>query len=100
MTKIRADKGYRDLAKNPVVLGDGSVLTEERAVEWDEEIEQRLSRGRPSIDPDTERHADKRSPQVSARVPRALLARLQARAEAEGKPTSEIVREAIQAYVA
>ena len=25
MTKIRADKGYRDLAKNPVVLGDGSV---------------------------------------------------------------------------
>lgn len=102
MTKIGKDQGYRDLTADPVVLKDGSVLTEERAAEWDRDIEQRLKRGRPSIDPDVDSDstADARSPQVSARVPRTLLAKLQARAEAEGKPTSEIVREALQAYVA
>lgn len=50
MTKIGADIGYRDLTRDPVVLKDGSLLTEERAEKWDLEIEQRLSRSRPTID--------------------------------------------------
>ena len=103
MTKIRRDTGYRDLARDPVVLNDGSLLTEERVADWDLEIEQELRRGRPTIDPSAEVRASghgSHSPQVSARIPRSLLAKLHERAEAEGKPTSEIVREALRAYVA
>lgn len=103
MTKIGADVGYRDLTRDPVVLKDGSLLTKQRAAEWDLEIEQRLRRGRPTIDQDAETRGSgprSHSPQVSARVPRALLAKLEERAEAEGKSTSEIVREALRAYVA
>ena len=44
MTKIGADVGYRDLTRDPVVLKDGSLLTKQRAAEWDLEIEQRLRR--------------------------------------------------------
>ena len=42
MTKIGADIGYRDLARDPLVLKDGSLLTDKRAAEWNLEIEQRL----------------------------------------------------------
>jgi hypothetical protein len=40
------------------------------------------------------------TPQVAARVPTDLRDKLQARADAEGKKLSEVVRDALEAYTA
>jgi hypothetical protein len=90
------DAGDIDLDVEEVHLADGTRLTEKKA----EELGRRLSeaaarrRGRPSLS-----GSDRHSPHVSARVPEDVRARLQARAEAEGKPVSAVIREAIEAYV-
>jgi hypothetical protein len=101
MTKISKDRGYRDLNKDPVVLRDGTVLTEELALEWAIEIEHRLKPSRGSIDrsADVVSGVSARSVLVSARVPPTLFDKLHDRSQAEGKPMSEVIREALQAYL-
>lgn len=55
----------------------------------------RPGRGRPSLS-----GAGENSPQIATRVPAQLRDRLQARADAEGKKLSEVVRDALEAYTA
>jgi predicted DNA binding CopG/RHH family protein len=92
MTKRYVDGGDVDLDAEVVRRKDGTRLTEADAEAWAEEIKLRV--GRPSLS-----SGHKHSPQVSARLPESLLERLRRRAEAEGKPASEIVREALEHYV-
>jgi hypothetical protein len=91
--KIAGEITDRDLDADPVVLGDGSVLTEELAQEWADEAEVRM--GRPPL----EAHRRGPSPRRSVRFGPRLDARLEARAKAEGKSPSEVVREAVEAYL-
>ncbi|MGI8901917.1 MAG: ribbon-helix-helix protein, CopG family [Nocardioides sp.] len=97
MTKY-TDAGDIDLDTEVVILKDGTRLTEEVAEELGREMSaeaaQRRGRGRPSL---TGRSAN--TPHVSARVAPEVRDRLKARAEREGKPVSELVREAIEAFV-
>ena len=59
-------------------------------------IEQiRRNRGRPSLTGRTQR-----SPQVAFRLTPELRAKVEARARAEGKPVSQIARDALERYLA
>ncbi len=59
-----------------------------------EEIARANRRGRPSLS-----STDGRSPQISVRVPSEVHDRLRGRARDEGKRLSDVVREALAAYV-
>ena len=55
----------------------------------------RRNRGRPSLTGKTQR-----SPQVAFRLTPELRAKVEARAKAEGKPVSQIARDALEHYLA
>jgi hypothetical protein len=82
-----------DLDKIDVRLPDGRRLTERLAEQLAEETVRRRG-GRPSL---SGRAAE--SPQLGVRLPPDLNRRLRARAAAEGKKPSQIVREALERYV-
>ena len=88
--------------EEPFVMRSGTVLTEELAEQWAEEIEQnppdpsKLERryvGRPSLGPKG------LSPRVSFRVPPDLYKAAWARADKEGRSLSELAREAFNRYM-
>ncbi len=82
-----------DLEKEAVYLPDGTRITEELAAAWSDEIAQR--RGRPSLTaPRTH------SPQIAFRVPAELREAAERRARREGKSMSELVRKALEEYLA
>ena len=87
------DKGSARLDSRVVRLSDGSRITERRAQRWAREAENR-GPGRPSLD-----GGDEVSPDIKARVPAVLRARLHLLARKEGVPVSEIVRRALAAYL-
>lgn len=92
-------------SKKDEVLGvtrSGTVITEELAEQWAEEIERdgldpsKLKRryvGRPSLG------AAGHSPRVSFRVPPDLYKAAWARADKEGRSLSELAREAFNRYM-
>lgn len=88
------DGGTIDLDSEEFYLADGTRLTEEMASELAEEMTQANRRGRPSLS-----SADGRSPQISVRVSTEVRDRLRGRAQDEGKRLSDVVREALAAYV-
>lgn len=92
------DVGDIDLDVEEIFLRDGTRLTEQRAAELGRDIADRAAAarraGRPSLSGD-----ESRSPHVSVRVPEQTRARLEARAEAEGKRISQVVRDAIDHWV-
>lgn len=81
-----------DLAETEVRLQDGRRLTEDLAEELAEDALRRV--GRPSLS-----GGKQHSPQLGVRLTPELNDRLRARAAAEGKRPSEIVREALEHYV-
>ena len=82
-----------DLDEVEVRRKDGTRLTEAAAAELAAEVIRR-GVGRPSL---SGRAA--KSPHLGLRVSPELNRRLRAKAEAEGKKPSEIVREALERYV-
>lgn len=85
-----------DLDEEVVLLANGERLTEALAEEIAEEaLRHHRGRGRPSLSGKSEK-----TPQIAARVPSEVRDKLQARAEVEGKKLSQVVREALAAYVA
>jgi hypothetical protein len=85
------DSGDVDLDQEVVRRKDGSRISEAEAAEQGEQI---ARRGRPSL---TGNAAT--SPQIGVRLTPELNARLRARAGREGKRPSEVVRDALEAYV-
>jgi hypothetical protein len=88
--------------EEPFVMRSGTVLTEELAEQWAEEIEKnppdpsKLERryvGRPSLGPKGH------SPRVSFRVPPDLYEAAWARADKEGRSLSDLAREAFNRYM-
>lgn len=84
------------------VMGSGTVLTEELAEQWAEEIERnpphpsKLERryvGRPSLGPAGP------SPRVSFRAPPDLYKAAWKRADKEGRSLSDLAREAFTRYM-
>jgi len=100
MAKMRKTK-----AEGDEVLGvtpSGTVITEELAEQWAEEIEKnppdpsQLERryvGRPSLS------EAGRSPRVSCRVPMDLYSAAWKRADKEGRSLSSLAREALERYL-
>lgn len=86
------DRGSARLDSRTVRMPDGSRVTEKRAQRWAREAEKR-GPGRPSLD-----GGSSVSPDVKARIPADLRARLMLLAEKEGVPVSEIVRRALESY--
>lgn len=89
-----------DLDKEEIYLENGTRLTEALAEQLSEEVaeqfaEIRRGRGRPSLSGQPEN-----TPQIAARVPVEVRDKLEARAAAEGKKLSQVVRDALAAYVA
>jgi hypothetical protein len=87
-----------DLDDEVVLLANGERLTETLAEQMGEELAAefaRRRRGRPSLSGNAEE-----TPQIAARVPVEVRDKLEARAAAEGKKLSEVVRDALAAYVA
>jgi hypothetical protein len=98
----KVNKPQKNAKKEPFVMRSGTVLTEELAEKWAEEIEQnppdpsKLERryvGRPSLGPKG------LSPRVSFRVPPDLYKAAWARADKEGRSLSELAREAFNRYM-
>lgn len=75
-------------------LYKGERLTEAKARRLARDILSRSRRGRPSLTGEPAH-----SPEVKARVPRELRDRLRARAEREHRCTSDLIREALEAYL-
>lgn len=71
----------------------GERLTEARAAELASRAERRT--GRPSLSA-----PGRHSPTLSLRLPEAVKARLEAAANAQGRRQSDIVREALEEYLA
>ena len=82
-----------DLDETEVRLRDGRRLTNELAEELAQDALRRTA-GRPSLS-----GGKQHSPQLGVRLTPELNDRLRARAAAEGKRPSEIVREALERYV-
>jgi predicted HicB family RNase H-like nuclease len=89
------DRGTVDLDKEDFRLADGSRLTEQRAEEIVAEVLERTGRGRPSLS-----EAGSRSPQLRLSVPEELRTRLVRRAEDEHRSLSNVIREALEHYLA
>jgi len=85
---------YIDLDQDVVVDGDGERITEARAEEIAAETLRQVRRGRPSLSGEPET-----SPRVSFRIPEQLRVRIEQRAEQEGRPVSEVAREALEFYL-
>lgn len=91
------DRGSIDLDREVVHDRSGRRIDEAAAAAMAEEIEERPARGRPSL---SGRHSDPgESKVVRARVPEALHTKFIARAVAEHKPKSELLRDALAAYL-
>jgi hypothetical protein len=89
------DRGTVDLEKEDIRLADGSRLTEQRSEEIAAEVLEQVGRGRPSLSgPGT------RSPQLRLSVPEELRSRLVSRAKDEHRSLSNVVREALERYLA
>jgi Ribbon-helix-helix protein, copG family len=86
------DGGGIDLDQEVVRRKDGSRLDEVGAEQLGQEILKRA--GRPSLS-----GGSKRSPQIGVRLPDDLHDRLQNRADREGKRLSQVVRDAVEAYL-
>jgi predicted DNA-binding protein len=84
-----------DLDSEVVLDEHGRRITEERARELAEEALRTVRAGRPSLTAPGER-----SPEVKARVPADLRQRLTDEAERRGTTTSELVRRALEEYLA
>lgn len=100
MAKVRKAKAGED-APLGVTLG-GTVITEELAEQWAEEIEknppdpstlERRYVGRPSLSDEG------RSPRVSFRVPMDVYKAAWKRADEEGRSLSSLAREALRRYL-
>lgn len=84
-----------DLDSEVVLDKHGRRITEERARELAEEAVRTVRAGRPSLTAPGER-----SPEVKAQVPADLRQRLADEAERRGTTTSELVRRALEEYLA
>jgi hypothetical protein len=105
MGKVKKPGKNRKKGKKDEVLGvtrSGTVITEELAEQWADEIEKnppdpselvRRYVGRPSLGPKG------LSPRVSFRVPPDLYEAAWARADKEGRSLSELAREAFNRYM-
>ncbi|MHB8221077.1 MAG: ribbon-helix-helix domain-containing protein [Acidimicrobiales bacterium] len=89
------DRGAIDLDEQDVRLADGTRLTEAKAEELAGEILDRAGRGRPSLS-----RSGSRSPQLRLSVPDELRSRLLERAEEEHRSVSNLVRDALEHYLA
>lgn len=89
------DRGTIDLDKEDVRLADGTRLTEATAERLTEEMLERTGRGRPSLS-----RSGTRSPQLRLSVSNELRGRLLQRAEDEHRSVSNLVREALEHYLA
>ncbi len=89
------DRGAIDLDQQDVRLADGTRLTEAKAEELAGEILDRAGRGRPSLS-----RSGARSPQLRLSVPDELRSRLLERAEDEHRSVSNLVRDALEHYLA
>jgi predicted HicB family RNase H-like nuclease len=83
-----------DLDAEEVYEPDGTRLTEDRAEELAAETAERL-RGRPSLTA-----TGRTSPAVRARVPTTLHSALHQYAEKHHTSTSEVIRDALEEYLA
>jgi hypothetical protein len=97
--KVRIDSYENiDLDQDPVTLPDGTVLDEAAADRLGREIADRAAsrrRGRPSLTAPGEH-----SPKVSARVTPATKGELIRLADRDGKRPADVVREALEEYIA
>jgi hypothetical protein len=87
-----------DLDNEPITLPSGRVLDEKAAAAYGEEVAARAAarrRGRPSLTA-----PGVHSPKVSSRVPPDLRAAIDAIAERDGVRPAEVVRKALEEYVA
>ena len=86
-----------DLDLNPITLPSGKVLDNEAAADLGERVAARVARnrGRPSLT-----HPGVHSPQVSSRVNPELKTAIEDIASREGIRPAEVVRQALQEYVA
>jgi len=84
-----ASVGDVDLDREVIRRRDGSRITETDAQHQVDRITRQ--RGRPSLTGQGDR-----SPQITTRVSPALQGRIKAKAAAEGKKPSEIIREALE----
>jgi Ribbon-helix-helix protein, copG family len=84
-----------DLDQEVVLDKKGRRITEERGRQIADEAIATVTRGRPSLTA-----PGHRSPEVKARVPEELRARLKSAAARRGTSTSELVREALEKYLA
>lgn len=93
--KIEPDAKVSDIdLDKEEFLYKGERLTEEKAEQLAEDILRKARRGRPSLS-----GGRTHSPEVKARVPVELRDRLRARAEREHKGASQVIREALEAYL-
>lgn len=83
-----------DLDKEVVLNADGTRYTEADAQADVEAILERQGRGKPSLS------GRGTSPQIGVRLPSDLRERLAVRASNEGRRESDIVRDAIETYLA
>ncbi len=84
-----------DLDRDVVVDQHGRRITEQRARDLAEDAVRTVRAGRPSLT-----SPGQRSPEVKARVPADLRQRLTEEAQRRGTTTSELVREALEEYLA
>ncbi|MGH9064254.1 MAG: ribbon-helix-helix domain-containing protein [Acidimicrobiales bacterium] len=89
------DRGTIDLDEEDVHLADGARLTESKVQELAAEVLERAGRGRPSLS-----RPGVRSPQLRLSVPDELRSRLLQRAEDEQRSVSNLVRVALEHYLA
>ncbi|MHB1488240.1 MAG: ribbon-helix-helix protein, CopG family [Acidimicrobiales bacterium] len=89
------DRDTVDLNEQDVRLADGTRLTEAKAEELAGETLDRAGRGRPSLS-----RSGARSPQLRLSVPDELRSRLLKRAEEEHRSISNLVRDALEHYLA
>lgn len=83
-----------DLDEEIVLDKAGRRITEARAEQIAEETLRQVRRGRPSLSGESEN-----SPRLSFRIPEQLRVRIEQRAEHEGRPVSEIARDALEHYL-
>jgi len=96
--KVRIDSYEEtDLDTDPITLPDGTVLDDAAAEKLGNEIADRAARGRgrPSLTGPGEH-----SPKVAVRVGPSLKTSLEEIAKREGRRTADVVRDALEEYVA
>lgn len=86
-----------DLDVEDVREPDGTRLTNRRAEQIATEELTKTRRGRPALSSEDEGQG---SPRLSFRVPAQVRRRVEERAQAEGRKVSELVRDAVERYLA